>query len=280
MSPEERTVLESVLRQEVVFEHLPLNQISIDMEYQDRPRKTLVGQIATQFSEVMFGHLIVSKRPNGTYWVVDGATRKLGLEAGGQNNREVRCQIIRTEGQKQEALLFKHYNCNRKMVPLANRLNAEGVAGISGLVDVVKKCGFQLIGNSKKTLKGISFLVQAYNFDEGKSLERALYSMKSCWDGRHRLDGGNILGAAALYHSQRKTPDKQVRKVLLRKGPDDIEQMVQLTWGKGSRKVSARLHPADRWKFVAKALLFEINKATRNEEDKLDIDKLNELIRH
>jgi hypothetical protein len=281
----EKAILETVLNQEAVYVDLPLNQISIDMSYQDRPRKVLVDQIATQFSEVMFGDLKVSKRPDGTYWVVDGATRKLGLESGGHPNRMVRCQIICTNGIKQEALLFKHFNCQRRAVPLANKMTAEGIACVNRLLPVVVECGFKLAGTSKNSLDGTTYLVQAYNFDEGKSLMKALFSAKAAiWDGRHRLRGRDIKALAYVYYSQPRSPDAQLRKLLCAfkqkgTGQYELDRLLQLSWNLGgSKKMNARMRPDDQPKFIAKALALEINKRTRQPAEKIDIDKLNKIL--
>jgi hypothetical protein len=276
MTAQEKVILRSVLDQQVVFEEIPLDVLRIDMAYQDRPRKTLVNQIATQFSEVMFGNLVVSKRPDNSLYVVDGATRKLGLEAAGQSTRSVRCQVIATTGQKQEALLFKHYNCNRKIVPLNNRLNAEGIAGINKLRSVVMDCGFKLVGSGRYVLKGVGFLLKAHNLDDGDSLKKTLRAFRNCWDGKkHRLDGQNVLAVAVVYYSQRFTPDEGVRKVLASFGPDEIERNTLNSFQHGRAKESARLHPADRWRFAADVIAREANRLTRGRDKrKIDITRL------
>jgi hypothetical protein len=279
LTEQEKEILDSVINQEAVYADLPLDQIQVDMSYQERPRETLVNQIATQFSEVMFGNLVISKRPDGSFWVVDGATRKFGLERGGHRARIVRCQIIRTSGPKQEALLFKHYNCNRKMVPIANRINAEGIAGVNPVRDIAIGCGFLLIGpkSNKRVLKGQSFLAEAYDLDgTGEALRKALFAMKTCWPGV-RLNGGDVKAIAAVYHSQPRSCDDVVRKFLTNNGPEQLDGTAYEIWGGARKKVKARLHPGDRWRFAGKGVLFVINKNIRRSENRLDIRSFNNM---
>ena len=130
LSEAEQKVLKNLLGQDPHYEELLLKDLKVEWEYQDRPREKLIDQIATYFSPAMLGIFQVSRRPDGSLWVCDGTTRKLGMEQGGKADARVRCQVHNTEGVKQEALLFKHYNAARKAVPLANRLTADGMAGI------------------------------------------------------------------------------------------------------------------------------------------------------
>lgn len=259
LSKDERKLIWSVIQQSPRTVDIPLHKLNIDYSYQDRPRARLVDLIATQFAVGMLGTFIVSERPDGTFWVCDGATRKLGLEKGGQGNRSVPCQVFKTSGIKQEALLFKIYNGFRKQVPLANRLNAEGVAGLNGLRATVNRCGYSLIGNGKNVLKGATFLMKAYEIDDGISLEKALYSLHSSWGSEERLDGITVLGVSQLIHSQKKSIDEQLRRTLRRTPQEKIDEIVTKIWG-GGRKMGARLHPDSRPPLVAKALALLINK--------------------
>jgi len=261
-----------------VFMDLPLSKLNIDWSYQDRPRDTLVRQIAEQFQPVMLGTFIVSERPDGGYWVCDGATRKLGLEAAGQQDRVVRCQVIQTNGRKQEALLFKYYNNARKQVPLANRLNAEGIAGVDrGLLKIVLKVGYKLVGSGKNTLKGIGFVKEAFDLDEGVSVEKALFAIKETWkNSTNRPDGNTILGIANVYYSQpQKRVDAQVRQVLKRLSPDTLDEKVRRAWG-GGPKVGSRIRPNDRPPFVAQVIGQEINRHP-GKAGKIDMKRLDEL---
>lgn len=265
MTPEEQKLLRSVLAQEPRYEQLKLDDLNIDWDYQERKREQLVMQIATQLVPAWIGELRISERPDGTFWICDGVTRYLGLrkrnELGIEHYlRSVRCEIVRTEGKRQEALLFKYYNSARKQVPLANRLQAEYLAGVdAGFGKIIKECGYKLIGQSPNTLKGGHFVRQAFDLDNGESLRKALFAIKSAWNGKHRLDGTVVLGVSKLICSQPRPIDDQLRRTLARCGPDKVDDMVQRMWG-GGHKVAATLHPKDRPRFIARALGQLINK--------------------
>ncbi len=274
MTPEEKKVLRTILAQEPVYEDVALNKLQIDYTYQDRPRQLLTTQIAYEFSPVMFGILIVSKRPDGSLYVCDGATRKLAMEMRNEGDRTMRCQIIETDGIKQEALLFKHYNKERKQVPLANRLNAEGIGGVDhGFRKLILQCGFHLIGASKTVLKGIYFVRKAYDLDDsGTALQSALFAIKAAWNGKHRVDGSNVLGIALLIHSQVRPIDEQLRRVLERTDPVKLDEQVHRMWG-GGRKIGTKLRTDDRPRFVARALAQIINK-NPGRSSKIEIDRI------
>lgn len=258
LTKEETKILRTVLEQEVDYQNLPLKSLQIDMSYQDRPRDALVNQIAAHYNKLALGVIIVSQRPDGSYWICDGATRKKGMDLGGRGNNDVLCQVIRTNGPQQESLLFKYFNVIRKAVPIGNRINAEGIAGLDGgLRKIILRTGYTLIGKSKNTLKGITFIIDAFELDKGESMEKALFAFKNSWSPEVP-DGTAVLGLAIFYHTQRRPVDEQVRRVLLRLTPDKLDEMVAAAWGGGAKK-GAKLRPSSRPRYIAKTIAKEIN---------------------
>jgi len=276
LSPAEHRVLQPILAQEPHYENISLKDLQIDYTYQDRPRDTLVRQIAEYFSPAMLGTLIVSKRPNGSLFVCDGATRKLGLELRGEGDRVVRCQVFNTDGVKQEALLFKFYNGARKAVPLANRLTAEGVGGVDGgFLKTIKSIGFTLTGNSKKALKGAGFVKKAYEIDD-ESMQKALFALKESWGEKHgRLDGVAVLGVTMIYSKVRNC-DMQVRRWLKGHGPEELSEITHIVYGGGKQlKKTLKLRPNQLPWFIAKAIGLDINRRARDK--KLNLAQLDAM---
>jgi len=276
LDKDERTLLESVLCQDAVFKDIPLNKLYVDYSYQTRPREQLLAQIAEQFSSAMLGTLIVSKRPDGTMWVCDGVTRKLALEQRGEAGREVRCQVLNCTDAKQEALLFKFYNGSaRRAVPLASRLQAEGIAGVDhGFLNLVEQCGFALVGSTNRTLKGIGYVYKAFNQDP-EALKKALFALKSTWwASRLKLDGNTILGVTLVYCSSRNV-DADVRKFLEHTPPDKLDELINTVWGGGKKSLKAKLHPSSRPHFVAKAIGLSLNRKRHGRV--VNLDRLDEM---
>ena len=276
LSKQEQTVLRQVMNQKTRFANLPPKALNIDMAYQDRPRQKMIETIAANYSSVLAGTLMVAERPDGSLWVCDGATRKLALETMGLGDQPTRCEIVKVDGQKQEALLFKWYNSARKAVPLANRINAEGIGGVNPVRKLVLETGFTLVGSGKQTLKGVSFLEDAYDLDgDGTALRKALFLLKRTWSEKHRLDGNTVLGIAILYHTQPNSVDASLTRLLNRFTPEKLDEKITRMWG-GGKKMGARLRPNHRPRFVAKVLGLEVNKHPGH-SGRVNIDRLDAL---
>src|SRR5215831_1991961 len=129
---DEMKLIKVILDQKPPIVELQVSVLNTDMSYQDRPRERIVDQVLNNFSEALLGTLRVSKRPDSTYWVIDGESRRQGIVRRGELQRFVRCEIFECEGQKQEALLFAWFNSRRSKQPtkLETNLQAYSTAGV------------------------------------------------------------------------------------------------------------------------------------------------------
>jgi hypothetical protein len=277
-SADEMKLLKPILEQKPPIIDLPVSSLNVDMSYQDRPRKRIVDQVATNFSEALLGIFKVSQRPDGSYWVCDGESRRQGILCRGEKQRVVRCEVFETEGQKQEALLFAWFNSRRSKEPtkLETNLQAYSTAGTDhGFGRAVHECGFTLVRGGKHQLRGPGYALQAWDLDgDGTAMRKALFAVKEAWRDRYDIHGYMVLGISRLYHYSRKTIDDQVRRLLHRKSPDMIMELVQRRWAKAGAK-GARIHPDDKPKLVSRVLADEINK-NPGRSGKIDIEKLDE----
>jgi len=276
---EERALIEPILKQKTHIVELPISSLDVDPSYQTRPRDRIVNQVANNFSEALLGTLKVSRRPDGSYWIIDGESRRQGLLRKGDKHRLLRCEVFETAGQRQEALLFAWFNSrrSREQTRLETNFKAYGVAGTDhGFNKAIEDCGFDLVGGGKgKHLKGSSWVHKAWELDgDGASMCKALRALKEAWKGLYQLHGLTILGVAMLYHSQRKAIDEQVRRALHRMPPDKLNDKVASLWTRGGG--SARgLRPDEKPKLIATVLAKEINK-NPGKSGKLDIGRLDE----
>lgn len=275
LTKEEMQVLKDVLKQDTVFQDLPLNLLNVDYSYQTRPRERLIQAIARNLIPMMLQTFIVGQRPDGTYWVCDGVTRKLGLETRGERNRIVRCQVLQTKGRAQEALLFKFINgTSRKTVPLASRLQAEGIAGTDhGFLNLVEECGFTIVGQGKHALKGLGFIYEEFGRNPN-ALKKALFALKATWAASGiKLDGTMIAGVARLYSVGGN--DAETRRLLDRTPPAKLEEFIMNAWGGGtSAKMRPKIHPGERPRWIAKTMARLLNK---KREPKIDVSRIDDL---
>ena len=84
----------------------------------------MIIQIYLHFSMALLGVLLVGLRSDGSLWVVDGATRVMGILRRGESQRIVPCLVFQSEGQKQESFLFSWFADKRSktLIPLGNKL--------------------------------------------------------------------------------------------------------------------------------------------------------------
>ena len=277
LTDEEKKVLKKILEQKPKYDDIAIHELNIDLSYQRRPREKMIKQIMGQFSPVLCMTIQVSRRPNGTLWVVNGATRIMALKQMGNLDYKVHCEIFNTEGAKQEALLFVHFDIHHVKVPLATKLEAAGVAGVNEISRILASGGFNLGESNKNSMKGVSYIPDAYTFDGGESLQKAVFSFASTsFLNGERPEGITFKGVAWLYFRYRPKPiDNEVRWFLNNQTQEDLNRLVLKLWS-GGGKIKARLHPGDVPKLIAKAIVLKINARRTKKSVKLDPSRLDD----
>jgi len=278
---DEQRVLRSVLEQKTRIEELPISSLEIDYSYQTRKRDRIKTQIISNFSEALLGVLKVARRPDGSYKVMDGVTRVEAIQARGEKQRVMRCELFEVEGVKQEALLFAWFNSKRSHEPikLETRLQAEMEAGTDrGFGKLIYRCDFTLVGGGVRHLDGPHYALQSWALDDdGTALEKTLFALKSEWRDKHKhkIPGYFIHGIARLYYAYRaRTIDDQVRRILNRKSPEELWEMCVRRYTKAGGR-ALRIHPDERPKLISTVLALLINK-NPGKTGTLDLRKLDE----
>jgi hypothetical protein len=273
---EQYKMLQSVLDQHPAVVELPVSSLRVDDTYQDRPREKMIVQIVQNFTPALLGIALVSERPDGSLYIVDGETRRQALlQRGGPDT--MRCQVFKTSGCTEEALFFSLVNSNqsRRAIKLLQKLQAYHIAGIDkGFGRAIKECGFSLT-RGKTQLRGPVFVKMAWDLDEdGTIMKKTLMGARAVW-GDHAYDahGYVFLGIAKLYHSQLpKVIDAQVRRALKTTTPKDIaDEVAKLYVKHGGGKM--HMHPAEQAEMVAGFIGGIINKS-RGAGGKVDLKKL------
>jgi hypothetical protein len=271
----ELKVLKSILQQDPPIVELPVSALNVDPGYQNRPREKMILKIATFFSNALLGVLIVSQRPDGKYYTIDGETRRLAILARHEEHRIVRCWLFHCDGSQQEALLFAFFNSARSRTPvnLITKLQAYHIAGTDkGFGKLVEECGFTL-SRGKRQLKGAFYVVLAWDLDgDGGSLRKALFALKDAWRDSYPIDGIIVLAVAKLFNSQTKSIDEQVRRVLRKTNPAALMDAVAKSYFKAGG-ASPRIHPGDKPDIIKKVLAGWINK-NPGKTGKIDLRRL------
>lgn len=272
---EEMKILTPILDQNPPIEELSIEVLKMDPEYQTRPRERMRQKIAFNYHQGLFGVLRVSRRPDGTYWVVDGWTRVLALLDRGEKHKRVPCQIFETEGQKPEALLFSYFNGRRSHQPtkLETNFQAESVAGTDhGFGRLIERCGFTLNGTSNRRVRGPAAWKSAWNLDgDGEVLQKALLSLNDGWGDKYKIPGYVVFGIALLYRANSKPIDFHVRHALKRTSPNDLNDRIAKAYIKAGGR--ANIRPDEKPEMIARALA-DIHNKNPGKAGKLDISKL------
>jgi hypothetical protein len=88
-------------------EWLPISVLNGDSDYQRPLNDRRVQTIMDNFDADAFGILTVSRRVDGSYWLIDGNHRKEALlRMGWKGNQQVECKVFRGLSPEQEAELF------------------------------------------------------------------------------------------------------------------------------------------------------------------------------
>ena len=267
LSEDERKIIDPILSQTPPVVELPVAVLKIDWEYQTRPRKRIFDDITNNLKEGALGVLFVCERLDGSIYIGDGVTRVLAIIARGEKQRLMRCLKYKVDGgQKVEALLFAWWNSNKSKEPirLETYYQARYVAGVDGgFGKLIEHCGFKLNASSgQQLLRGIGWVRKAFDLDNGISLEKALFAVKTEWlPKKHKLFGFMVLGIAMIYYDWvGRSIDEQVRRKLEQHSPDDIwQEVVASMIKKGGKSTKASIRPDEKPGLITGTITSMIN---------------------
>jgi hypothetical protein len=192
-TPEELELLAQVLDKEPEIADVAVSDINIDYSYQTRIRDRIRQQIKTNLKPALLQTGKLSRRPDGSLWAIDCATRVLGIKDRGEMNRKLHCEIFTTPGQQVEALLFDFFHDRRSYEPmkLETRLKAQSVAGLDhGFVEAIERLGFSLHDRHRNKIRGATDMVKAWELDhDGTAMTKAIFSIKDSWRDNYKLEG-------------------------------------------------------------------------------------------
>lgn len=276
-TPEELALAQAYIDIEPQRMDIVVSDIKIDMSYQTRIRKRIQEKIKNNLHVGMLQTLKISRRPDGSLWAMDGATRVLGLKDRGEMNRKLHCEVWDTPGQEIEAVLFYifHDKASYEPMKIETRAQAQSVAGLDhGFVQAIEECGFSLQsgGGRGHFIRGVTHMQETWDLDHnGTAMRKALFSIKDAWRDMHKITGYMVKGLARLYHLVDRRLDEQVRKALRRLTPEDIDEAVRKRWMRvGGKRL---MHPAERPPIITLVIAEEINRHP-GKGGKIDLVKL------
>lgn len=145
------------------FQYISKTSLQVDHEHYQRSNvsKEKVLELARDWSWIACGAISVAKRPDGTYWVMDGQYRTTAALRR-SDIQDLPCMVFDVRDVKDEAKGFLNLNTNRKSMQYIDRFKAEIHAGNENAILVkklVESVGRVVSGdNSARTVRCVGTL--------------------------------------------------------------------------------------------------------------------------
>lgn len=181
---------------------LDVSELNIDQSYQ-RSEQRIALIIGESFDPLAFGSIIVGKRKNGKYYIVDGQQRTKGAQLAGFHR--VPALVFDSSGPQQEAHLFRLLNAYRKKVSKIEIFRAALRAKIPyalKIQDAVKDSGLEIELTPRKNtslawprIQAIGALERIYGDGESDAIKKVLSVIVKTWhEESDALREGFLLG--------------------------------------------------------------------------------------
>ncbi|MCX7923501.1 MAG: hypothetical protein N3B21_16050 [Clostridia bacterium] len=120
--------------QKKYYDNLKVRQLKIDQQVQGSLQVKRVNSIVQNYDPKFIGTIIVSKRANGEYYVMDGYHRSTSLKRLGIE--EVYCEVHENLSLEDEAQYYLAYNKHRKNPKAVDDYKVSLTAGVVEVVTV------------------------------------------------------------------------------------------------------------------------------------------------
>lgn len=174
---------------------LKLCELFVDSEVQRSIAKQSLNKKIKEFDLNAVGVVIVSKRKNGKYHILDGQHR---VKAARENGvEELDCEVHINLTEQEEAALFLKYNQERVSTKPIDHFNIEVKAGEQSSViinEIIKEFGFNV---SRRGIQAPKSLKQVYKYFGENILRRTIYLINEVW-GLEGLKAQAITGIACF----------------------------------------------------------------------------------
>jgi len=233
---------------------LAVSDLRVDAAYQREYRSQTGKKIADNFHPAVCGDLLVSKRKNGAFYVVDGnhrlnAVKKLGA-------KHWYCIVLSGLSRREEAEVWELCNSVRNRILGVEKFKAQLFRKDPVAVeidDLVARMGFFLYLDSNgspnhgRGIKAVGTLVRMYKNGGIDSIENVLDIILCCWDKTEvQATNGTILWGLHAFCREplwvgqwdKEKLCQKLRKISVKKLLRDVEMTKEL-WGGSTPKILA-----------------------------------------
>lgn len=222
----ERYKWPEVERTEIVM--VDKNLIKIDESYQRGLAKARAQDIARDFNWALFGAVIVSKRPDGTLWCIDGQHRLTAAKMR-EEIINIPCHIKEYEGTAEEAEFFVSANRMRKPIRAIDAYRAAVVAGDRDAVEIRRilgSFGYRVSSAvSQGCTKCVSLLMKMIKADASMALKTIEFCCSSA-NGEH-LNNAFVAGSFYLAKVLPEALSEESSKRLRNMGMGDVLKRIK-----------------------------------------------------
>lgn len=242
------------------------NELKIDYTYQrDTISQARIGGFCADWDWTKFGRIIVSARPNGEYYVVDGQHRVLAA----RNRSDIQmlpCVVHRFGSVEEEALAFKDLNVNRGPVSSYHQFKALLVGKHPKAVAVhnlLASFGYSVAQTRGKSANSRTVccvhLIQRCCEEDQAAITAALQVAAKLVDGGHIFD--DILGG--LYFLQRHLQRIKMGSIT---DQDTVDKLITSGVGEIRKSISTskNYHSRGGYKVCAQGIIKLLNRRKRH----------------
>ena len=185
------------------LDKIHFSKLFVDFGYQRQVVKPRVEKMAKNFDLKGMGALIVSKRDDGRYAIIDGQHRFLaGVKAGIEY---FVCQVFLDQSYKDEAKIFTLTNVERGPMSSPQQFKAMIESGDEDsiqIVSIVESYGFEIknIGpvSGDNQIKCVNELKKAYKISP-LHFEKIMKLLRQIWNGDKRSCTQHFIGALSKF---------------------------------------------------------------------------------
>lgn len=173
-----------------------LDDLNVDNTYQRDLDHGLVNKIAQEWDIAAAGPIVVSRRADGSMWIVNGQHRAAGAKQAGET--EILAQVVHGLDRAGEAVLRLKGN-TRRGDTAQERFRAQVAAGNEeslAILKIAEQFGTTVnySNNAFTGINSVSALETLYRRDEGVTLVRVLEVIQDAWD----TVGGKYVSVSTL----------------------------------------------------------------------------------
>ena len=194
---------------------IPISKLNVDTSYQrGEASNSSTIQKAKHMQHAAIGAIIVAKRLDGSFWIVDGLQRTLAASKRGDVT-EIDCMVFNSHGQDHEAKVFLLCNKGRISVSACHKYQTSVTAGINPESEIdnwLKSNGFLVSAHSGRgCIRFPTKLIQAWGFNKEACKRALIITRQIC--GIDEINANVFCGVSTLIRNKINV-ESEVQKII------------------------------------------------------------------